>query len=30
MGIALGYETDDKINTYESSRLDIDEILKIN
>lgn len=30
MGIALGYETDDKINEYESSRLDLDEILKIN
>jgi nitroreductase len=30
MGIALGYESDDKINEYESSRLDLDEILKIN
>ena len=30
MGIALGYESDEHINEYESPRLDLDEILKIN
>ncbi len=30
MGIALGLESDEKINTYESPRLKLDEILKIN
>ena len=30
MGIALGYESDEHINTFESPRLDLDEILKIN
>lgn len=30
MGIALGYESDEHINQYESPRLDLDEILKIN
>lgn len=30
MGIALGHESDEHINTYESPRLDLDEILKIN
>ncbi len=30
MGIALGYESEEHINEYESPRLDLDEILKIN
>ena len=30
IGIALGYESDEKINTYKSPRMDLDEILKIN
>ena len=30
MGIALGYESEEHINTFESPRLDLDEILKIN
>ncbi len=30
MDIALGYESDEHINKYESPRLDLDEILKIN
>ena len=30
MGIALGYESDEHINTFKSPRLDLDEILKIN
>lgn len=30
MGIALGHESEEHINEYESPRLDLDEILKIN
>ena len=30
MGIALGYKSDDKINEYVSTGLDLNEILKIN
>ena len=30
MGIALGYESEEHINTYDSPRLDLDDILKIN
>lgn len=30
MGVALGYESKEHINSYESPRLDLDEILKIN
>ena len=30
MGIALGYESDEHINEYKSSRLNLDDILKIN
>ena len=30
MGVALGYESEEHINEYESPRLDLDEILKIN
>ena len=30
IGIALGYSSDEKINTYKSKRMDVDEVLKIN
>ena len=30
MGIALGHESEEHINEYDSPRLDLDEILKIN